>query len=527
MTRPSPEKPRQRADKKPHPAPGAERHAPDPEEEALGSTRVVESIASSPAPNAASPSLGEAEAETPTPAARPKKQRPNPTTLGEYRILRKLGEGAMGAVYLARQEGFERDVALKVLFPHVAGNPKLVERLYREGRVMGQLDHPNLVQAYAIGEDQGWHYVAMEFVEGESLQSCIDRFGTIPVDDAVHVALACLRALDYAHKLGVIHRDIKPDNVLIDRRRGVVKVADLGMVKTDEEEMSLTQTGHAVGTPWYMPLEQARNAKEIDGRSDIYALGCMVYCMLVGHPPFVGKTIVEVIQAKESGTFPPARKFNPDVPEKLDLILLKMTAKQPKHRYQSCAEAIQDLVDLGLAGQTLNFLRKPRTKVDPAAPTAPTVRVDSSGGDVTVVDSAELDVWHLLVKVEGNEKSRKLTTSQILKMLQEGTVGPTAKISRTPGEGYRSIATYKEFAEAAQRQRGQKAIAISNDRYRNLYKKIEDKEVQREKEEESERDAETRNYWLGIFWRSLAGVVGVGAVGYFLFWLARGFLGVF
>ncbi len=112
----------------------------------------------------------------------------------------------------------------------------------------------------------------------------------------------------------MVHRDIKPDNVLIDRT-GVVKVADLGMVKTLDEDMALTQTGHAVGTPWYMPLEQAKNAKDTDGRCDIYALGCMLYCLLTGNPPFTGRTLVEVIQAKEVGTFAPARSSNPDVPE--------------------------------------------------------------------------------------------------------------------------------------------------------------------------------------------------------------------
>src|ERR1043166_4727140 len=115
------------------------------------------------------------------------------------------------------------------------------------------------------------------------------------------------------------------------------------MVKIGDEEMSLTQTGHAVGTPWYMPLEQARNAKEIDGRSDIYALGCTLYAFITGHPPFTGRTIVDVIQAKEMGTFPSARQTNKAVPERLDLIIAKMVAKQPKHRYQTCEDVIKDL----------------------------------------------------------------------------------------------------------------------------------------------------------------------------------------
>src|SRR5262249_19509005 len=140
-----------------------------------------------------------------------------------------------------------------------------------EGLVMGRLDHPNLVSAFSIGDDQGWHYVAMEYVRGESLQTWIDRLGKLAIGDAIAIALKCADALNYAHGLGLVHRDIKPDNILI-TRDGEVKITDLSMVKMDDEDMSLTQTGHAVGTPWYMPLEQARNAKETDGRCDIYAL---------------------------------------------------------------------------------------------------------------------------------------------------------------------------------------------------------------------------------------------------------------
>ena len=249
----------------------------------------------------------------------------NLTKLDDFQLGKKLGEGAMGAVYKAIELSRKRTVAIKVLFPHVANNPKLVARLRREGRVMGLLGHPNIVQAYAVGEAEGCHYVAMEYVSGQSMQKWLLQLGSLPVGDAVRITLDCARALAYAHAQKLVHRDIKPDNILL-AKDGTVKVADLGMVKTHDEDMSLTQTGHAVGTPWYMPLEQARNAKEIDGRSDIYALGCTLFAFLTGHPPFMGRTIVDVIQAKEVGTFPPARKTNVNVPERLDLIIAKMTA---------------------------------------------------------------------------------------------------------------------------------------------------------------------------------------------------------
>ncbi len=245
-----------------------------------------------------------------------------------------------------------------MLFPHIAESQKLVERLHREAEVMFSLDHPNIVQSFGVGEDDGWHFIAMEYVEGESLQKWINRIGKVSVGDALHVTLACARALEHAHAHGAIHRDIKPDNVLIDRT-GKVKVTDLGMVKKleEEEEKGLTMTGHAVGTPWYMPLEQAKNAKDADARCDIYSLGCMLYCMLTGQPPFTGQTIVEVIHAKENGTFPPARAVHEDVPERLDLIIAKMAHKLPKYRYASCAELIRDLEGLNLSGPRLDFVR--------------------------------------------------------------------------------------------------------------------------------------------------------------------------
>lgn len=207
--------------------------------------------------------------------------------LGDFQLVKKLGQGAMASVYKARQLGTDRRVALKLLHKHVADNPKLVERFYREARIMGQLDHPNIVQGYSVGEIDGFHYCAMEYISGANLQQWLNRLVRLSVPDSVHVAICCARALDYAHDHDLVHRDIKPDNVLI-TKHGQVKVADLGMVKALDEDMSLTQTGHAVGTPWYMPLEQAKNAKDVDGRSDIYALGCMIYCMLTGRPPFRG-----------------------------------------------------------------------------------------------------------------------------------------------------------------------------------------------------------------------------------------------
>jgi len=406
-------------------------------------------------------------------------------TLGDFRILKRLGEGAMGAVYRARQVSFDRDVALKVLFPHVAKIPKLVQRLYNEGRAMFELDHPNIIQAYGIDEAQGYHYVAMEFVDGHSLQKWMNRLGKLDLGDALHIVLACARALEYSHGRGLIHRDIKPDNILISRK-GEVKVADLGMAKQMDSDLGLTQTGHAVGTPWYMPLEQARNAKETDGRCDIYALGCMLYYLVTGRLPFNGQTIVEVIEAKEKGVFESARKYNSEIPEKLDLIIAKMAAKKPEHRYQTCTDVIRDLESLGLASPALGFLN-PKRKVAASKTASPAEGLSLAGLNDTMALSQEgvdPNTWFVRTRgSDGQATLKKLSTSQIIKMLEEGTLSATAKASRLQTDSLRALATYKEFQNAAMAKLSRSVSDRTTNQYRNLYQKIEEKESQREHEE--------------------------------------------
>lgn len=475
---------------------------PAAEFQSLGSTRNIES-----GDNELSGHTRSAEDTDSQPEVKPTEKEVN--TLGDFELLKKLGEGAMGAVYKAHQISFDRDVALKVLFPHVANNPKLVERLHREAHAMFALDHPNIIESYAVDEAQGYHYVAMEFVDGDSVQKWLGRLGRFSVGDAARIILDCARALEYAHGQGVIHRDIKPDNVLIDRR-GKVKVADLGMVKTLDEDMALTQTGHAVGTPWYMPLEQAKNAKDTDGRCDIYALGCMFYCLLTGNPPFTGRTLVEVIQAKEIGTFPPARSVNPEVSERLDLLIAKMTAKLPKNRYQTCAEVIKDLEALGLASTTPGFLSGNSTK-----PTA-TVKAPKPAGS----SAAESDEWYVRFTREGEISARALTTKQLKKMLEEGTIGPTAKVSRQPTDGFRALATYKEFQATAMVKQTKRAADKESVKYRNIYKKIEEKERQRDRDEKK-HDASGPSYYSGLLSQMLVAGLGIAGAALVIYMLIR------
>ena len=214
---------------------------------------------------------------------------------------------------------------------------------------MAKLDHPNIIRSYGVGEQHGYHYLAMEFVDGGSLQDWLKRRAKLVGADAVHVILACARALEHAHRHTVVHRDIKPDNVLL-TRGGVVKLADLGLAKATEEDVGLTQSGVGAGTPLYMAPEQAASAKYADARSDIYSLGCMLYCLLTGRPPFKGETDSGIAQGQGSRHLSVRAACQPgSAAARLDLIVDKMCARKPETRYQTCTELIKDLEGLGVA----------------------------------------------------------------------------------------------------------------------------------------------------------------------------------
>lgn len=276
--------------------------------------------------------------------------------VADFELRKKLGQGGMGTVYLAHQISLDRDCAVKVLSKDLAAKPGFVERFIREARAMAKVDHPGVVACYAVGEEKGHHFVAMELMDGRSMQDWLNHLQRIPVADALLVAIIAGEALHYAHEKNMIHRDIKPDNLLV-TKKGVVKVADLGLAKAvDDIDMSLTQSGTGLGTPHYMPPEQARNAKHVDRRCDVYALGSTLYHFVTGRLPFAGDSIVELITNKERGQFTPARQLNKEVPERLSLMIDRAMAKDPKSRYQTCEDFVRDLESLGLANESLGFI---------------------------------------------------------------------------------------------------------------------------------------------------------------------------
>lgn len=272
--------------------------------------------------------------------------------LGSYTILEKIGQGGMGAVYKARHRTMDRVVALKTLPPETTESDGAVKRFRREVRAAAKLTHANIVTAYDAGEADGLHFLVMELVEGKDLTRLVREQAPLPVKNAVHYILQAARGLEYAHTEGLVHRDVKPANLLIDRS-GIVKVLDMGLARIEEMENAaendLTSTGTVMGTVDYMSPEQALNSKHADHRSDIYALGCSLHFLLTGHAVFDGETIMERMLAHRQADIPELRSKHGFVPAEVNAVFKKMVAKDVADRYQSMTEVIAALEACAIA----------------------------------------------------------------------------------------------------------------------------------------------------------------------------------
>ena len=265
--------------------------------------------------------------------------------LGDYEVLRKLGQGAMGQVYLARQLSLKREVALKVLRRDHAANPTALLRFQAEAEAVAQLTHPNIVQVFAVGESDGLRYIALEYVEGRNLREYLARKGSPELPLALSILRQVAAALQRASEAGLVHRDIKPENIMI-TRKAEVKVADFGLSRYAAgavgEPLNLTQSGMTLGTPLYMSPEQVQG-HAVDHRSDLYSFGVTAYHLLAGQPPFSGATAFDVALRHVQGTPPPLADFRPDLPAALADAVHKLLAKKPADRYQTAREFARDL----------------------------------------------------------------------------------------------------------------------------------------------------------------------------------------
>ncbi len=278
-------------------------------------------------------------------------------SIDSFRLEEAIGVGGMGAVFRAQDTKLDRHVALKLLPPDQAADTEVVQRFYQEGRAAAQLDHDNIARVFSIGQDGLFHYIAFEYIEGETIRQRVESVGPLPVGEAVDVALQIANALVHASRRGVVHRDIKPSNIIL-TPRGRAKLVDMGLARRFERggDRGLTQSGMTLGTFDYISPEQARDPRDVDVRSDLYSLGCTLFHMLTGRPPFPGGTVLQkLIQHQEE---PPAdvRSLNPDVPVELSAIIAKLMAKERDRRYQGPEHLVRDL--LALAG-SLGLERTP------------------------------------------------------------------------------------------------------------------------------------------------------------------------
>jgi len=258
---------------------------------------------------------------------------------GRYRIVRKLGTGGMANVYLAEDEVLGRRVAIKILNDRHAGDDQFVERFRREAKNAASLSHPNIVSIYDRGEAEGTYYIAMEHLDGRSLKELIVARGPAPVHVAIDYARQVLAAIRFAHRHGIVHRDIKPHNVLVDAE-GRLKVTDFGIARAGVSQM--TEAGSIIGTAQYLSPEQAKGAP-VDQTSDLYSVGVVLYELLTGVVPFSGDTPVEIAMKHLSSAPEPPSAKRAEIPRELDLVVLRALAKDPGDRYQSAEEMDADL----------------------------------------------------------------------------------------------------------------------------------------------------------------------------------------
>lgn len=342
-----------------------------------------------------------------------------PQQIGDYDVIGKIAEGGMGAVYKARHVSTGELVAIKVLPPATAKNPVLLKRFEQEYKVAAALDHPNVVRAIELNTTAPSPYLVMEFVDGESLGAKVERDGALPEEQALRLIAQVCQGLHKAHKQKLVHRDVKPDNILL-TADGTAKLTDLGLVKDADNELNLTKTGRGLGTPNYMAPEQFRDAKNADVRCDVYSLGATLYTLLTGEIPFGRVGPLECWLRKQRNELPAPRELNPAISERVDWAVLRAMSGDPAQRPASCKEFVEDLTGASL--------RQPAQAAEKPAG----------------------DLWYLVYRdEEGETHTVKGTTDGIRRALKEGLLGDASNVRacRTKTGQFLSLTGVPEFRD--------------------------------------------------------------------------------
>jgi eukaryotic-like serine/threonine-protein kinase len=286
-----------------------------------------------------------------------------PTEIGgRYRLDRRLGAGGMSTVFLAIDTVLERQVAVKLLAEHLADDEVFVQRFRHEALAAARLQHPNIVQVFDSGQDQASHrhYIVMEYVDGPSCSDLLREHGQLGIDDTVRIIVEACHGLDYAHRQGVVHRDVKPGNLLISNETGAVKLADFGIAKA-AEQTRVTQVGSVLGTAAYLSPEQAQG-KEAGPASDIYSLGVCAYQLLTGRLPYEYSSLTELALKQQNEGFEPIRHFRREVPPELDRAIQLCLSRDPDARYGSALE-LGEALEAGVEGEATQATRRLETVI--------------------------------------------------------------------------------------------------------------------------------------------------------------------
>jgi eukaryotic-like serine/threonine-protein kinase len=347
--------------------------------------------------------------------------------IGNYELLSKIAEGGMGAVYKARSIINSEIVAIKIVPAETAKNPVLMKRFEQEFRAASLFDHPNIVRAIEYCGTVATPFLVMEFVDGESLGQRVERAGPMDEAEAIRAIAQVCDGLHRAHKQGLIHRDVKPDNILL-RSDGVAKLTDMGLVKDVEGELNLTKTGRGLGTPHFMAPEQFRNAKNADVRCDIYSLGATLYMLVTGVVPFARTSPLDCWLKKKKNDFDPPKKLNAQLSDRVNRAILRAMSADPARRPTSCREFLEDLT-----GQPW------------------TNRAEVTDTPLSIAISPELpenDLWYLVYKdTTGQQKTVKGSTARIWDNLKAGMLGDLKAVllCRTKTGPFMPVASVPEF----------------------------------------------------------------------------------
>jgi serine/threonine protein kinase len=341
--------------------------------------------------------------------------------IGSYDLDEKIAEGGMGTVYRGRHRSTGEIVAVKVVPQHLLSNPVVLKRFEQEYNVARQITHPNIVKALDFGREGDVHFLVMEYVEGESLGQKIERDGRMEEKEAIRIMTLVAQGLQKAHKQGMIHRDIKPDNIMI-TASGEVKITDLGLVKELEADLNLTRTGRGLGTPHFMAPEQFRNAKKADVRCDIYSMGATLYMMVTGELPFQSNGPLDAWMKKINNEIDAPRKIIPDISERVDWAIRRSISPDPQHRPDCCREFIEDLTGHG------------------------TKELSSTSTEMEALS----DIWYLVYTDDDNVvHTVKGTVKGIRRSLRDGLLGSAVNVraARTKAGPFESLRSHPEFRD--------------------------------------------------------------------------------